>query len=92
MDRFLKKHKLTDDSDVSANDNNLNIEINIKQSALISDKNLNLKIKRKYVDNYLCFGFTWNGDIDYPLTVCIVLTVSPVIEELCKKHQSQMSN
>jgi hypothetical protein len=38
MDRFLKKHKLTDDSDVSANDNNLNIKINIKQSALISDK------------------------------------------------------
>jgi hypothetical protein len=58
MDRFLKKRKLTDDSDVSANGNNLNIEINIKQSALISDKSLNLKIKLKYVDNYLCFGFT----------------------------------
>jgi hypothetical protein len=41
MDRFLKKHKLTDDSDVRANDNNLNIEINIKQPALISDKSLN---------------------------------------------------
>jgi hypothetical protein len=38
MDRFLKKRKLTDGSDVSANDNNLIIEINIKQSALISDK------------------------------------------------------
>jgi hypothetical protein len=75
MDGFLKKRKLTDDSDVSAN-----------------DKNLNLKIKRKYVDNYLCFGFSWNGDIDYILTVCIVSTVSPVIEELCKKYQSQMSN
>jgi hypothetical protein len=58
MDRFLKKCKLTDDSDVSANDNNLNIEMNNKQSALISDKSLNLKIKRKYVDNYLCLGFT----------------------------------
>jgi hypothetical protein len=92
MDRFLKKHKLTDDSDVSANDNNLNIEVNIKQSALISDKSLNLKIKRKFVDNYLCFEFTWNGDIDYPLTVSIISTVSPVLEELCKKHQSRMSN
>jgi hypothetical protein len=61
MDRFLKKRKLTDDNDVSANYNNLNIEINVKKSALISDKSLNLKIKRKYVDNYLCFGFTWNG-------------------------------
>jgi len=39
--------------DVSANDNNLNIEINIKQYASISD--LNLKVKHKYVDNYLCF-------------------------------------
>jgi hypothetical protein len=29
---------------------------------------------------------TWNGDIDYPSTVCIVSTVSLVIEELCKKH------
>jgi hypothetical protein len=44
------------------------------------------------IGNYLCFGFTWNGDIDYPLTVCIVSTVSPVIEELFIKHQSQMSN
>jgi hypothetical protein len=40
------------DSNISANDNNLNIEINIKQSALIIDKSLNLKVKRKYVDNY----------------------------------------
>jgi patatin-like phospholipase/acyl hydrolase len=47
-----------DDSYVSANYNSLNIEIIIKQSSLISDKSLNLKIKRKYVDNYLCFGFT----------------------------------
>jgi hypothetical protein len=54
MDRFLKKRKLTNGSDVSANDN-LITENNIKQSALISDKSLNLKIKRKYVDNYLCF-------------------------------------
>jgi hypothetical protein len=53
-------------------DANLNIGMNVKQSALISDKSLNLKMKRKYVDNYLCFGFTWNGDIDCPLTVCIV--------------------
>jgi inorganic pyrophosphatase len=73
-------------SDVSANDSNLNIEINIKQSALISDKSLNLKVKRKYVDNYLFFGLTWNGDIDYPLTVCIISTVSPLIEELYKEH------
>jgi hypothetical protein len=52
MDRFLKKRKLTDGSDINANDNNLNIEINIKQSALISDKSLNVKVKRKYADNY----------------------------------------
>jgi hypothetical protein len=71
---------------------NLNIEINIKQSALISDESLNLKVKRKYVDNYLCFVFTWNGDIDYPLTVCIISTVSPLIVELYKKHQSQISH
>jgi hypothetical protein len=58
MDRFLKKRKLTDGSDVSANNNNLNIEINIIQLALISDKSLNLKVKCKYADNYLCFGFT----------------------------------
>jgi len=33
MDRFVKKRKLTDDGDVNVNDNNLNIEINIKQLA-----------------------------------------------------------
>jgi hypothetical protein len=66
MDRFLKKRKLMDGNDVSANENNLNIEINIKQSTLISDKSLNLKVKRKYVDNYLCFVFTCNVDIDCP--------------------------
>jgi hypothetical protein len=55
-----------DGSDIRANDNNLNIEINIKQLALISDKSLNLKVKRKYVDNYLYFGFTRKGDIDCP--------------------------
>jgi hypothetical protein len=32
------------------------------------------------------------GDIDCPLTVCIVSTVSPLTEELCKKHLSQMSH
>jgi hypothetical protein len=68
MDRFFKKRKLTDGSDVSANGNNLNFEITIKQSALMSDKSLNLKVKHKYVDNYLCFGFTRNGDIDCPFT------------------------
>jgi hypothetical protein len=77
IDRFLKEHKLMDGSDVSVNDENLNIEINIKYSALVSDKSFNLKIKRKYVDNYLCFGFTWNGDIDCPLTVCIVQLFHP---------------
>jgi hypothetical protein len=94
MDRFLKKRKLTDvnGSDVSANDNSLNIEINIKQSTLISDKSLNLKVKRKYVDNYLYFGFTWNDDNEGSLTVFIVSTYSSLIEELCKKHQSQMSH
>jgi hypothetical protein len=92
MDRFLKKCKLTDGSDVNANYNNLNIEINIKQSALISDKSSNLNVKHKYVDSYLCFGFTWNCDIDCLLIVCIVSTVSPLIEELCKKHQSQMAH
>jgi hypothetical protein len=92
MDRFLKKRKLMDSSNVSLNDYNLNVEIHIKKSALISDKVLNLKVKRKYVDNYLCFGFTRNGDIDCPLTVCIVSTVSLLIMELCKKHQSQISH
>jgi hypothetical protein len=81
-----------DSSNVSANNYNLNIGINIQKSALISDKVLNLKVKRKYVDNYLCFGFTPNGDIDCPLTVCIVSTISPLIMELCKKHQSQISH
>jgi hypothetical protein len=69
--RFLKSRKLTDDSDVIANERNLIIEINIKQLASISDKSLNLKVKRKYVDNYLCFGFTWNGNIDCSLLICI---------------------
>jgi hypothetical protein len=92
MDRFLKKRKLTNDSYVSVNNKNLNIEINTKQSPLISDKRLNLKCKRKYFDNYLCFGFMWNGDIDCPLPVCIVSTVSPLKEELCKNHQSQISH
>jgi hypothetical protein len=38
MERFLKKRKLTDDSDVSAN-----------------EKNLNINVKRKHIDNFLCF-------------------------------------
>jgi len=69
MDRFVKKRKLMDNCNVNVNDNNLNIEINIKQSASISDKSLNFKVIRKYADNYLCFRFTWKGDIDCPLLV-----------------------
>ena len=61
MDRFVKKIKLTNDVDANVNDNNLNLEINIKQSTSVSDTSLNLKVKRKYTDNYLCFGFTWNS-------------------------------
>lgn len=38
MDRFVKKRKLTDDRDVNVNENNLNIEINVQNSA---SKNLN---------------------------------------------------
>jgi len=64
MDRFVKMLKLTNDVDANVKDDNLNLEINIEQSTSISDKSLNLKVKRKYTDDYLCFGFTWNGNTD----------------------------
>jgi len=44
MDRLVKKIKLTNNVDANVNDNNLNLEINIKQSTSISDTSLNLKV------------------------------------------------
>jgi hypothetical protein len=85
MDTFLKKCKLTNDSNISANYKHLNIQINIKQSASINDKSLHLKVKRKYIyiDGYICFGFTWNGDIDCLLPVCIS-SVELLFNRWCK--------
>jgi hypothetical protein len=72
------------------NDNNLNIEINIKQSASTSDKSLNLKVKRKFTYDCLCFGFTWNGDIECLLPVCIVcgenLSYEAIVPSKFKRH------
>ncbi|XP_029344610.1 zinc finger BED domain-containing protein 5-like isoform X1 [Acyrthosiphon pisum] len=90
MDRFVKKLKLTNDVNANVNDNNLNLEINIKQSTSISDKSLNFKVKRKYTDDYLCFGFTWNGNTDCPLPICIVcgekLSNEAMVPNKLKRH------
>lgn len=40
----------------------MNIKINIKES-ILSVKNL--KVVCKYIDNYLCFKYTWNNDNNF---------------------------
>lgn len=58
-----------DDSDINVNENNINIEINFKES---TSSVKYLIVVRNYIDNYLCFGFTWNNNIDCPVPVYII--------------------
>lgn len=64
MDRFLSKKRTSEE----LNSNNETVSSEVKCPA----KKIKIRPNRKYDKSYLSFGFTWTGDENQPLPLCLV--------------------
>ena len=94
MDRFFKKHKL------DTNEETQGLRQSVKPAASSSDATtsklprkdgIDLQVKvRQYCENYTAPGFTWTGNPDCPLPLCIVrgekLAYSAMAPAKLKRH------